>query len=78
LQNPINLKYSNLKKFINENTNYILYSDTRVKDINDIHHISHCENIESFTNVKIIKNNYSVKELRDNGFIKKILDEILK
>jgi len=78
IKNPINLNYSNLKNIINNNTKYILYGDESVKDINSSHHISHCENIECFTNVKIIRNNScNLKELRDNGFIKNIIDDII-
>ena len=77
IKNPINLNYSNLKSIINENTQYFLYGDKTVKNIDDTHHILHCENIESFKNVKIIKNdNCNLKELRDNGFIKKTIDDI--
>lgn len=78
LKNSINLKYSNLKNIINENTKYTLYGDISIEDISDVHHISHCENIECFTNVKVIKNNScDLKNLRDNGFIKKIIDSII-
>jgi len=78
LKNPINLKYSNLKNIINQNTNYIVYGDISIKDKNDPHHISHCENINCFTNVKIIKNNgCDLKKIRDSGFIKKLLDDII-
>lgn len=77
-KNPINLNYINLKTVINKNTNYLLYGDTSIKNENDVHHISHCENIENFPNVKIIKNKgCNLKELRDNGFIKKTIDDIL-
>jgi len=78
ITNPIDLKYSNLKNIINESTKYILYGNESIQDINEFHHISHCENIESFKNVQIIKNkNCNLKELRDNGFIKRILDFII-
>ena len=78
IKNPINLKYSNLKKIINKSTKYILYGDKSVKDINDNHHILHCENIECFTNVTVIKNEgCDLKQLRDNGFIKRTIDEII-
>ena len=78
IENPINLNYSNLKNIINKNTKYILYGDKSIQDINHIHHISHCENIECFTNVKIIKNNEcNLKKLRDSGFIKKTIDDII-
>ena len=72
------LEYSNLKHIINDNTQYILYGDTSVCDINDNHHISHCENIKKFPNVKIIYGEHcNLKKLRDSGFIKKIIDEAL-
>ena len=78
IKNPINLNYSNLKNIINKNTQYFLYGDKSVQNVNDHHHILHCENIECFKNVKIIKNDgCNLKELRDNGFIKKTIDDII-
>uniref|UniRef100_A0A6C0HRX9 Alpha/beta hydrolase n=1 Tax=viral metagenome TaxID=1070528 RepID=A0A6C0HRX9_9ZZZZ len=78
LNNPINSTYSNLKNIINKNTNYIIYGDTSIQDKNDYHHILHCKNIECFSNVKINKNNcFNMKKLRDNGSIKKIIDDLL-
>jgi hypothetical protein len=78
LNNPIDKKYSNLKNIINENTKYTLYGDTNIKDKNDNHHILHCENIECFLNVKLIRiNEINLKQLRDNGSIKKIIDDAL-
>ena len=78
IKKPINLNYSNLNNIINKNTKYLLYGDTSVQDINGDHHISHCENIGCFTNVKIIKNSgCKLKQLRDSGFIKILIDDIL-
>ena len=78
LDNSIDLKYSNLKNIINNNVNYIIFGDRSIKNIYNNHHILQCENIECFSNVKIIKyNGVNMKELRDNGSIKKILDDIL-
>lgn len=78
LTNPINLDYSNLNPIINNNTKYILYGETSVTNINHFHHISQCENIECFANVEIIKKyTINLKEMRDNGDIKKIIDDIL-
>ena len=78
LKNPINLKFSNLKNIINKNTKYFLYGDKSIQDINDLHHISHCENIEFFKNVTIIKNEgCDLKKIRDSGFIKKTIDDII-
>jgi len=78
IKNPIDLNYSNLKNIINNNTKYLLYGDKSIQDINDLHNILHCENIECFTNVKIIKSEgCNLKSLRDNGFIKKTIDDII-
>jgi len=78
LNNPIDLKYSNLKNIINNNTKYIICGDTSIQDKNNAHHILHCENIDCFSNVKIINiNGVDMKQLRDNGFIKKIINDIL-
>jgi len=78
LKNPINVNFSNLKTIINKKTNYILYGDLSVSNVDDNHHISHCENLDCFPNVKILKNKKcNLKELRDGGFIKTTIDEIL-
>jgi hypothetical protein len=78
LKNPIDKKYSNLKEHLNHTTKYFLYGDKSVTDINDHHHISHVENISSFSNVEVIKGETcNLKHLRDTQFIKKIIDEII-
>ncbi len=78
IKNPINPYYSNLKKIINNHTKYIIYGDESNRDVNDLHNIFHCENISCFQNVKIIKSKgCDLKQLRDNGFIKKLIDNIL-
>jgi hypothetical protein len=78
LKKSINLKYSNLKNVINKKTKYILYGDKSIKNVNNEHHISQCENIECFTNVQIIKKEgCNLKKLRDTGFIKKTIDNII-
>jgi hypothetical protein len=78
-QTMINVeKYSNLKNVIQPQRKYILYGGKDIQDINDIHHIRHCENLNCFSNVIINRLDYvNLKELRDNGDIKKILDNIL-
>jgi hypothetical protein len=78
LNNPINKNYSNLKNIINSNTKYILFGDLSIKDIYDYHHISQCEILENFINVKIFKNpSIDLKILRDTGVIKNLIDEII-
>ena len=74
----MNFMYEDLKPIINKNTKYCLYGDTGVTDIDNLHHISHCENIECFENVHIIKKKRcNLKSLRDNGFIKRMIDSVL-
>ena len=78
LINPINKKYGDLKLIVNNQTNYILHGNTKIKNKNNNHHISQCNNLKCFQNVKIIYHNgLKMKLLRDNGTIKKILDNIL-
>ena len=78
IEKPVNINYSNLKNIINENTKYILCGDKSIKNINDNHHISQCENIECFANVEVIKmENVILKQLRDSEFIKKLIDDII-
>lgn len=77
-ENYYDEKYKNLKNFINNETKYIVYGDLSVKNINGNHHISQCENINCFKNVILIKKKYiDMKELRDNGEIKNLIDNIL-
>jgi predicted esterase YcpF (UPF0227 family) len=79
LHEPIHPKYKNLKQIINNTTQYLLYGDPYIKNINNLHHIRHCNNLQEFKNVKIIKKkNCILKQLRDEGVIKKIIDDIIK
>lgn len=71
-------KYFNLKSLINNKTNYILHGDISIKNKKSDHHISQCDNLDNFDNVKIIKHNgLQMKTLRNNGTIKKYIDDIL-
>ena len=75
---PIDKKYDDLKNIINNETEYILYGDVKVKNEKDNHHISQCHHLDCFKNLKIIYNKgLDMKVLRDNGTIKKIIDNIL-
>lgn len=39
--------------------------------------MSHCENINEFSNVKVIKHNgVNMKNMRDDGLIKEMIDAI--
>ena len=76
LNNAINKEYSNLKNIINPDTNYLVFASNC--DIG-LHDIYHCKNIQEWkNNVKVIaKKNINLKEMRDKGVIKKIIDEII-
>ena len=78
LNNAIDKKYEDLKKIINSKTEYILHGDNNVKELHNNHHISQCNYLNSFKNIKIIYHNgLNMKKLRDNGTIKKNIDNIL-
>jgi len=78
LDKPLYPKYKNLKVIINNTTEYLLYGDPVIINIKDLHHIRHCNNLQEFKNVKIIKNkNLILKKLRNEGVIKKIIDDII-
>jgi hypothetical protein len=71
---PKDVKYGDVKQFMNTNVNYILHGDTAINNPNDNHHISHCDHLKDCQNVKIVKHNLLVlKKLRDNGTIKEIV-----
>lgn len=77
--NNIDEKYRDASKFINDTTQYYLYGDMSVTDINDHHHISHCERIAHHKNVFLIKKKYvNVKEMRNTGELYTILHKLVK
>lgn len=70
------IKYINLKNHINSVTQYILYGDPNIKNINDNHHISHCLNLVC-KNVELIQiENLCMKKLCNDGTIEKLLHKI--
>lgn len=74
LDNPIDIRYKNLKDRINPNINYIVHGDIHDTGYHDI---SHCENIET-NNVKVIRDEkFNIKLLRDNGTIQKYIDTMI-
>ena len=73
-----NYDYPNLRDVINQTTKYELFGDISIRNVNDLHHIRHCDNLKSFENVRIHKlQQVIMSELRDNGKIKEVLDNIL-
>jgi len=74
----IDEKYRDISKYINDTTNYYLYGDTRISNIKDVHHISHCERISGHSNVCVIKKyGLHLKEMRDNGELFTILNQLV-
>jgi len=73
-----NPDYKNIKDIINLNTKYMLFGDLSVKDVNNVHHISQCDNIGEYKNVTIIKKqSFDLRNMRDNGELKEILDNTI-
>jgi hypothetical protein len=72
-------KYSDLLYLINNKTQYHLFGDLSINNINNSHHISHCDRLKIYPNVTI--NQYSkidLIQLRNNGELLKILTSIIK
>lgn len=60
--------YRDSSRFINLTTVYELYADVSIENVRDAHHVSHCDRIAFYPNVKITKKNrFSIKEIRDSG-----------
>lgn len=79
VKNPIDQKYQNIKPYINNGTQYLIYADLSVQDEYDGHHINQCLNIQEFSNVKIVQKPYvDLKHMRDAGEIKNILNNTIK
>jgi hypothetical protein len=71
-------------------TRYILHNDAELPcpiciahnrichfDINCRHHITHCDNIDHFKNVHIIRNHgYDMKQIVESGLLKKYIDDV--
>ena len=77
LHNALDKKYEDLKTVINNQTEYVLYGDPNVMGTYDNHHISQCNYLDCFQNVTIVHyKNLNMKNLRDDGIIKKDIDDI--
>lgn len=76
--NETNIKFINLKNYINHKTIYKLYANNEIKNIKDLHSVYQCNNIKEFDNV-IIKylDQFNLKKIRDSGDLKKIIFEFI-
>jgi len=71
-------KYRDSSRYINLTTVYELYADVSVQDNRDPHHVSHCDRIGFYPNVKITKKNkFSIKEIRDSGELYALLSRMI-
>ena len=72
-------QYNDLKKIINNSTKYYIYGDTKCdKNIDQLHHISHCDNLSEFENVFITKiHGFDLRNLRDNGKLLEIFKKFI-
>lgn len=69
----INHKYINLRSFINNKTNYIIYGGSNISLTDISHKFTHCENLMGINNVEIFDiYNVEIKKMRDSGVLKKI------
>lgn len=76
--NDNNIKYIDLKKYINNKTKYKLIGDKSITDINHAHSIEQCNHIKDFDNVEIIyKEKVDIKEIRDSGELKELILEFV-
>lgn len=70
-------KYTDLAKWINPRTRYVVVGDQKEKVW--YHHISHCDHIGHFPNVKIIrKNSLNLHHMRDYGELLELIRNVLK
>lgn len=70
--------YKDLTNFINPITNYTLIGDTSVKHPDHMHHVSHCERIEHYSNVVVLrKNEVDVAQMRDDGSLLEIFQKVI-
>ena len=74
----IDEKYRDISSYINNTTNYFLYGDKSIVNINDAHHIYHCERIAHHSNVYLTKKEkLNLKKMRDNGELYDIVSKIV-
>jgi hypothetical protein len=73
-ENSLNIRYMDVKPFINAHTTYTIIGDNMGKDLHDI---SHCRHLEALENVNIMTYDHlNIRELRDTGRLKDIIMSI--
>jgi hypothetical protein len=71
--------YLDIKPYINDVTQYIVYCDPNISGNKNIfHHFTQCNNIADFDNVSIVQiEDMNIKHIRDSGLLKKIIDKLI-
>jgi hypothetical protein len=71
--------YKDLTNLVNPTTNYVLIADTSVEHPEHMHHSSHCERIEHYKNVVVLrKNKVDVAQMRDDGSLLDLFRSVIK
>jgi hypothetical protein len=61
-------KFKDVNLYINNTTNYYIYGNSSISDVNSVHHISHCERIAHHPNVFLTRlEEFNMRKMRDNG-----------
>ena len=77
-RNDTDIHYRDVKQFINTTTRYYLYGDTSVGNVDDLHHVSHVNHLQQFSNVHITyKHTLSLIEMRNSGELQLLLETLL-
>lgn len=76
----LNDEYRDLKNHINNITKYKVYGDPNIKNESDCHHISHCNRIKEFENVKVyeVPDCTEMSKIKRSGQLFDIIQEAFK
>lgn len=71
-------KYRDIAPHINTTTKYHIFGDINIHDENNCHHISQCERISIFPNVRLTKlEGVNLAVMRNNGLLLDIMTQII-
>ena len=78
LSPTIDEKYRDILPYVNNTTNYYLYTDESVKDVKNCHHSSHCLRMADKPNVHIVRKTVlDMKQMRDTHELYLILKKVV-
>lgn len=73
------VRYRDIKPYINDTTDYILYYDSKIPDSDTLHNTEQCLRFQDIPNVTLIDEpTLDMKRLRDNGDIKRLLTKLIE